>query len=97
MLIFTVLIFSLSGCGKKYDEDDFVGKTSDQIQKEFGNFDCTYMDASEDGLYRNTKCGYTVKEAKKGLMGKSEEELFFISFDGDGVATKCTYGPRPGG
>jgi hypothetical protein len=41
--------------------------------------------------------GYTVKEPKVGFLGTSDEILFFITFDENGVAKKCEEGYRPGG
>jgi hypothetical protein len=55
------------------------------------------MPVSEDGLYRNTACGYTIKEEQKGFLGADPEILIFIEFDENGVATRCWEGYRPGG
>ena len=87
----------LSGCSARYREADFLGKTSAEIAAENGPFDCETMPAGEDGLYRNCRCGYTIREAAKGFLQRSEEELFFIVFDENGVASDCETGPRPGG
>ncbi len=96
-LILFVLI-GVTGCREnKYDENEFIGKVSDEIEDEYGKFDCVTGEISLDGLYRNTSCGYTVKEPQKGFLGTSEEELFFIRFDEDGIAKECYYGTRPGG
>ena len=78
-------------------EYEFIGKTSADIEKEFGLFDCVGMPADDDGLYRSCRCGYTVKEAKKGFWGTEPETLLFISFDENGLATKTEEGYRPGG
>ena len=74
----------------------FIGKTSGDDPGE-SEFDCVIGEAGEDGLYRNSKCGYTIKEKKTGLLGSSDEVLFFICFDENGVATSCAEGVRPGG
>lgn len=88
----------LGGCTKEtFREADFLGKTSAQIVAEFGEFDCVGNHAGEDGLYRNTSCGYTVKEPRVGFLGTDPEVLFFISFDENGVAVGCYEGYRPGG
>ena len=87
----------LVGCSAKYDPTDFIGKTSKEIISQYGSFDCVSMAAGEDGLYRNCRCGYTVKEREKGLLGTEEEELFFITFDENGIAAICDKGYRPGG
>ena len=93
----TVCVLSLAGCRSKYHADDFIGKTSAQIISEFGSFDCITMPVSADGLYRNCRCGYTIKEPNKGFLGTSAEVLFFITFDENGIAITCEEGYRPGG
>ena len=55
------------------------------------------MPAGEDGLYRGSRCGYTIKEPVTGWLGTSPEVLFFIIFDQDGIAVSCEEGTRPGG
>ena len=96
-LICAVFLFSFAGCSTKYNADDFIGKTSAQIESEYGTFDCCGMPVSADGLYRNTACGYTVKEPRVGFLGSTPEVLFFITFDETGVAVACEEGYRPGG
>ena len=86
----------LAGCTSKYDEADFIGKTSAEIVEEYGDFDCVTM-PRRNGLYRNCLCGYTIEEAKPGFFGMSEEVLFFIIFDENGIAISCEEGYRPGG
>lgn len=81
----------------KYSENDFIGKTSAEIVNEFGLFDCVGMPASEDGLYRNCRCGYTIKDPQKRFFGSSPEILFFIIFDENGIAIASEEGYRPGG
>ncbi len=93
-IIFTL---TLAGCSSGHDTEDFIGKTSAEIVDENGDFDCVIGEAGEDGLYRNSKCGYTIKEKKTGFLGSSDEVLFFICFDENGVATSCAEGVRPGG
>lgn len=95
LLLFCLL---LAGCSeKKYDEAAFIGKTSAQILTEFGEFDCIGKEPDADGLYRNTHCGYTIREPQVGFLGTDPEMLFFISFDEHGVAVYCYEGYRPGG
>ena len=91
------LMLSFAGCAAKYEAKDFIGKTSAEIVSEYGPFDCITMPASDDGLYRNCRGDYTIKEPKTGFFGTSEEVLFFISFDENGIATECTEGYSPGG
>ena len=93
----TLLLLSLAGCGTRYQARDLIGKTSAEITAQFGPFDCVIAPADEDGLYRNTRCGYTVSPPRRGFLGRSEEILFFITFDANGVATACAEGYRPGG
>ncbi len=95
-VLFLALVFSLNACAQ-YQEKDFIGKTSAQIEAEYGAFDCCGKPADEDGLYRNTACGYTTQEEKVGFLGTEPEQLFFISFDENGVATEFYEGYRPGG
>ncbi len=97
VLIFAIFLFSLVGCSSKYSADNCIGKTSAQIEAEYGTFDCCGMPASEDGLYRNTSCGYTIKEPKITFLGTDPEVLFFITFDENGIAVACEEGYRPGG
>ena len=91
-----VLIFS-SCATAKYRESDFIGKTSAEIEAEFGAFDCCQNHAGADGIYRNASCGYTIREPRKVFLGTDPEILFFISFDENGIAYKCYEGYRPGG
>ena len=96
-LLSLLLIFVLSGCGKKFNSDDYIGKTSAEIIEEHGAFDYVLGDTDTEGLYKGTKCGYIYKEKQVGFLGTSEEEYLFIHFDENGVAYKCDYGVRPGG
>ena len=98
LILFAAVIFTLTlaGCSSKYDAEDFIGKTSAEIVDENGAFDCVIGEA-DDGIYSNCKCGYTIKEKKAGFLGSSDEVLFFICFDENGVATRCEEGVRPGG
>ena len=86
----------LTGCSK-YDESDLIGKTSSQIVEVYGEFDCIGMSADADGLYRNCRCGYTIRESRTGFLGTEPEVLFYIVFDGDGIAVRCEEGYRIGG
>lgn len=92
-----MLLLSLAGCRSMYHEADMIGKTSAQVEAEFGRFDCCGMPAGSDGLYRNTACGYTIKKAKANFLGKDPEILFLISFDENGIAVSCREDVRPGG
>ena len=97
LLSITLCLVALAGCSdSRYDVDWIIGKTSAEVINKYGEFDCTHMPAGEDGLYRS-KCGYTIKEPRRGFLGTSAEVLFFISFDENGVAVECEEGYRPGG
>ncbi|MCR4903538.1 MAG: hypothetical protein K6A23_11820 [Butyrivibrio sp.] len=97
LLLLFLFIFMLSGCGKKFNSDDYIGKTSAEIIEEYGEFDYVVGDTETEDLYKSTKCGYIYREEQVGFLGTSEEELFFIHFDQRGIAYKCDYGVRPGG
>ena len=97
VLLCSVFLLFLAGCNEKYHEKQFLGKNSVEIVNEFGQFDCTLMPAGEDGLYRSCRCGYTVKEPQAGFLGTTEEVLFYIHFDENGIAVSCDEGYRPGG
>ena len=87
-----------TGCAASpYEEEAFLGKTSAEIVEMYGAFDCVSRDPDADGLYRNARCGYTVREKRRGFWDAHPEILFFISFDEDGVAVSCEEGYRPGG
>lgn len=44
------LMLFLAGCGDKYKEEDFIGKTSLEIVEEYRPFDCVIASPGEDGL-----------------------------------------------
>ncbi len=98
ILLCAVCILLMTGCNTvRYKEKDFLGKTSAEIEQAYGPFDCIGMPAGDDGLYRNTACGYTIREPRVGFLGTEPERLFFIRFDENGVACGCYEGDRPGG
>ena len=99
ILVGVVFLLFLAGCGtgQTYHAEDFLGKTSAQIEEEYGSFDCCGMPVGEDGLYRNTSCGYTIRAPRQGFLGTDPELLFFICFDENGVAHDTYEGYRPGG
>lgn len=98
-IIILTLLLIFSGCSKhsKYSEEEFIGKSSAEVESQYGEFDCVMMPRAEDGVYRNCRCGYTIQEPHTGYFGTSPEILFFISFDENGIAYKCEEGYRPGG
>ena len=96
-LLICCLLVLPSCTESKYQSADFLGKTSVEIEMAFGAFDCVGKQADEDGLYRNTSCGYILSPARKGFLGTDPETIFFISFDENGIAFECYEGVRPGG
>jgi len=88
-LFIIVLLFTLEKNSSKYNEKDFVGKTSAEIISQYGVFDFTTLHPKADGLYKNCKCGYTIQESSTGFWGTSRELLFFIVFDENGIAISC--------
>ena len=98
LVLISVLLFSACSTNSAtYQTNDFLGKTASEITARYGPFDCIEMPVCEDGLYRNTACGYTIQEANAGFLGKEPETLFFIEFDENGIAIRCYEGYRPGG
>ena len=98
ILLCVCCILLFSGCSTaRYNAEDFLGRTSAEIERQYGPFDCIGMPAGEDGLYRNCQCGYTIQEARKGFLGTEPEKLFFVAFDKNGVAVRCEESYRPGG
>lgn len=96
VLLCACLFTFLAGCSP-YEAEDFLGKTSVEIVEAYGAFDCVSCDPDSDGLYRNARCGYTLRERRSGFLGESPEFLFFIEFDENGVAVSSEKGYRPGG
>ncbi len=82
-----VMLLPLCACGADpCDEEWLIGKTSAEIIERYGEFDHTHGDPSEDGLYRNTSCGYLTKDKRAGFFGTSPEEYYMITFDAEGRA-----------
>ena len=99
LIFIAVIMLVLTGCSDKYNEDDFIGKRSDEIVATYGAFDCVLgIDVpDEDGIYRDCSCGYIIEEPSTGFLGSSEEVLLYIEFDEDGFAIECREGYRAGG
>lgn len=90
VILTAVLLLVLTGC-KPYYAEDFIGMTSQEIIEQYGEFDHTHNSPGADRLYRNTMCGYIVKDAAVGFLGTDPPEYFLIHFGSDGIAYKCTY------
>lgn len=93
-LMCAVLCTVLSGCG--YDEEWIIGKTSVEIQEQYGTFyrvellpDSRYVQADADVFYKNADCYYLIEEERVGWLGTYPEEYFVIRFDENGIAVDC--------
>ncbi|MBQ9793669.1 MAG: hypothetical protein IJW34_01875 [Clostridia bacterium] len=93
-LMCAVLSTVLSGCG--YDEEWIIGKTSVEIQEQYGTFymvkllpDSRYVQADTEVLYTNAKGYYLIEEERVGWLGTYPEEYFVIRFDENGIAVDC--------
>ena len=82
------LILCLSACSK-YRRSYFVGKTSEQIESQYGKFDVVGSFVSTDSKYRDFGYGYRIKESRVGFLGTSPAEYFVIIFDKNGLAVDC--------
>lgn len=68
-----------------------LGKTSAEVAQRYGTF--------YEGSWPSTgECSFLVREQKSGFLNYSEELLFTIWFDANGVARKCyiEWGPEGG-
>ena len=72
----------LSGCG--YDEEWIIGKTSVEIQEQYGTF--YRVELLPDSRYEGY---YLIKEERVGYLGTYPEEYFVIRFDENGIAVDC--------
>ena len=95
------LMFALFGCASdwRYNKEWMLGKTSKQIQARYGEFDTHTKEVSEDGLYRDCKCGYYVNaDAKQMIGGDPEPPVYlYIKFDVNGIAYDVFTMNLPGG
>lgn len=95
LIILCLIVFlglCVSGCAK-YAPKDFLGLTSDQIEKQFGAFDLAGVSfISTDSTYRGFGSGYIIKERQVGFLGTTPAEYFFIVFDENGIAVGCYEG-----
>ena len=87
----SVILFSavlLTSCGKKYkyDSDWIIGKNSQEIIEQYGEFDVVTMPKNDQGLYSSAICSYIIVPKKVGYLGTTPERLFSIGFDENGIA-----------
>lgn len=76
-----------------YDSDQIIGKSSDEIQDRYGNFDFIDAKFNEDGSYCDGWCGYLTANGINDidfymLIAPIYDEYYLIHFDEDGVADK---------
>ena len=65
LMLWFLLIFLLSGCGRKFDPDDYLGKTSTEIIEEYGEFDYVVGDIAYNSLRLKGFYDSKNKKAKK--------------------------------
>ena len=90
-----VFLLSVANRSSRYNEKNFVGKTSAEIINQYGPFDFVTLYPKEDGLYKNCRCGYIIQESSTGFWGTSREMMFFIVFDESGIAASCFESETP--
>ena len=99
LALLVVLLAALVGCKpwyQIYDEKDFIGLTSKQIEDKYGKFDHHHNLPGEDGIYRNTIVGYEVAEGEADAFGENKRPIYFlISLNAEGIAYKCEYTQCP--
>ena len=83
-----VLAFVIYKHINRYDPDNFIGLSAEQIIDRYGEFDrCSYWDSTDH--YRAGV--YIVKPKRAGFLGTYNEEYFVIRFHENGVAYECEY------
>ena len=82
------LMFTIHKYVNRYNPDNFIGLTSEQIINRYGEFDrYSFWDSTE-----NYRAGvYTVKPKRVGYFGTYNEEYFVIRFDKNGIVYECEY------
>ena len=90
VLTILLLVSILTGCKVffSYDEEDYIGRTEDQIIARYGEFD-RFTKWESTGHYRSGI--YIIKPKRVGYLGTYNEEHFLIQFDENGVVTGCEY------
>jgi hypothetical protein len=88
LLLICTLTFVIYKYINRYDPDNFIGLTAEQIIDRYGEFDrCSFWNSTE-----NYRAGvYTVKPKRVGFLGTYNEEYFVIRFDEKGFAYECDY------
>ncbi|MBR5273062.1 MAG: hypothetical protein IKU25_06705 [Clostridia bacterium] len=90
VLIIVVLIGALVYIAYKhinrYNSDNFIGLTAEEIIDHYGEFD-RYSFWDSTGHYRTGV--YVIKPKRVGFLGTHYEEYFAIRFDENGIAYEC--------
>ena len=87
VLIGVVAILIYNGI-HRYDPENYIGITAEQIIDRYGAFDrYKYWDGTDTYRYGL----YVVKPKQVGYLGTYNEEHFIIRFDENGVAYECEY------
>lgn len=88
VLLVGALIFVIYTYTNRYDHDNFVGLTAEQIIRCYGEFDrSSFWDSTG-----NCRAGvYIVKPKRVGFLGTYDEEYFVIRFNENGVSYECAY------
>lgn len=88
LVLIGALTFVIYKYINRYDPNNFIGLTAEQITDCYGEFDrCSFWDSTES--YRTGV--YIVKPKRVGFLGTYNEEYFVIRFDEKGLAYECEY------
>ncbi|MBR7122914.1 MAG: hypothetical protein IKC95_05615 [Oscillospiraceae bacterium] len=88
LVLIEALTFVIYKYINRYDPNNFIGLTAEQITDRYGEFD-RYSFWDLNGNYRAGV--YTVKPKRVGFLGTYNEEYFVIRFDEKGFAYECEY------
>lgn len=91
IIIVLIALILASVINYYYHVNWIIGKTSDQIEAQYGAFDWRENSPDENGIYKRTICSYEVIPKRVGFLGTYPPYLFSISFDSNGVAYKCFF------
>ena len=88
LVLIGLVVFGIYKYIHRWDPENFIGLTAEQIINCYGEFDrCSFW--ASTGNYRVGR--YTVKPERVGFLGTYNEERFVIRFDENGIAYECEY------
>ena len=88
LVLLGALTFVIYKYINRYNPDNYIGLTAEQITNRYGEFDrCSFWNLN--GGYRTGV--YIVKPKRVGFLGTYDEEYFVIRFDEKGFAYECEY------